>query len=153
MTCINLAISSFSLLAAIASAIAAWKSAASAKFANTLVKESLTKRAQSDGFLKVLVELSRIYRLLNDFISKDITDFEFETVLNGKAAVNLLTLLKELEALSPQLRASLKEDAALIDLLKRMSAKNFVASSDDLNILQNLINLLQTCQRKELSSP
>ncbi len=153
MNCINLAISVCSLLAAIASAIAAWKSATSAKAANTLAKEVLTKRAQSELFLKVLLELAHIHRLITDFINNDSSDADFSMVFDGKAAAELLPLLKELEALSPQFRISLKENTSLIDLLKRASSEHFGASTDDLNLLQHMIDLLLNCQRKELSNP
>ena len=153
MNCINLAISACSLLAAIASAIAAWKSAISAKTANTLAKEALTKRAQSELFLKVLLELTRIHRLLADFINDAPSDADFSMVFDGKAAAELLPLLKELNALSPKLRTAFKEDATLVYLLKRMSSQGYSTSADDLMLLQNMIDLLQNSQRKELSNP
>lgn len=153
MSCINLAISVCSLLAAIASAIAAWKSATSAKTANTLAKEALTKRAQSELFLKVLLELARIHRLMTDFINNDNNDSDFSMVFDGKAAAELLPLLKELDALSPKLRTAFKEDASLANLLKRMSSQGYSTSTDDLMLLQNMIDLLQNSQRKELSNP
>ena len=128
MDYINLIISVCSLLAAIAAAIAAWKSAASAKTANTLAKETLTKRAQSELFLKVLLELARIYRLMDDFINNDPSDDDFSKVFDGKAATELLPLLKELDALSPKFRASFKDDTSLADLLKRMSSEYYGAS-------------------------
>lgn len=153
MNYINFAISSCSLLAAIVSAIAAWKSATSAKIANTLAKEALSKRAQSEQFLKVYLELARINRLMTDFINNDNNDTDFSMVFDGKAAVGLLPLLKELAALSPEFRASFKEDTTLADLLKRMSSQGYNASKDDLILLQNMIDLLQNSQRKELSNP
>ena len=153
MDYINLIISVCSLLAAIAAAIAAWKSAASAKTANTLAKETLTKRAQSELFLKVLLELARIYRLMDDFINNDPSDDDFGKVFDGKAAAELLPLLKELDALSPKFRASFKDDSSLADLLKRMSSEYYGASKDDLNLLQKIIDLLQNSQREELSNP
>ncbi len=153
MDYINLIISVCSLLAAIAAAIAAWKSAASAKTANTLAKETLTKRAQSELFLKVLLELARIYRLMDDFINNDPSDDDFSKVFDGKAATELLPLLKELDALSPKFRASFKDDTSLADLLKLMSSEYYGASKDDLNLLQKIIDLLQNSQREELSNP
>lgn len=153
MDYINLIISVCSLLAAIAAAIAAWKSAASSKTANTLAKETLTKRAQSELFLKVLLELARIYRLMDDFINNDPSDDDFSKVFDGKAATELLPLLKELDALSPKFRASFKDDTSLADLLKRMSSKHYGASKDDLNLLHKIIDLLQNSQREELSNP
>ena len=109
MNSINLVVSVCSLLAAIASAIAAWKSATSAKAANTLAKEALTKRAQSELFLKVLLELARIHRLMTDFVNNDSNDADFSKVFDGKAAAELIPLLKELGALSPQLEPPLKQ--------------------------------------------
>ncbi|CBL46552.1 hypothetical protein HDN1F_29690 [gamma proteobacterium HdN1] len=153
MSYINLAISVCSLLAAIASALAAWKSATSAKAANALAKEALTKRAQSELFLKVLLELARIHRLMTDFINNDNNDADFSMVFDGKAAAELLPLLKELDALSPKLRAAFKKDVLLADLLERMSSQGYSASADDLMLLQNMIDLLQNSQRKELSNP
>lgn len=150
---INLAISVCSLLAAIASAIAAWKSATSAKASNTLAKETLTKRAQSELFLKVLLELARIHRLMSDFINNDNSDADFSMVFDGNTAVELLPLLKELDALSPQFRVSCKENTWLADLLKRLSSRPFCPSEEDLRILQKMIDLLQNSQRKELSNP
>ena len=113
----------------------------------------LTKRAQSELFLKVLLELAHIHRLITDFINNDSSDADFSMVFDGKAAAELLPLLKELEALSPQFRISLKENTSLIDLLKRASSEHFGASTDDLNLLQHMIDLLLNCQRKELSNP
>lgn len=154
MNCIiNLAISVCSLLAAIASAIAAWKSATSSKAANILAQEALTKRAQSELFLKVLLELGRIHRLMADFINIDSSDADFIMVFDGKAATELLPLLKELDALSPKFRVSFKEASPLVDLLKRMSSKGYDPSKDDLILLQNMIDLLQNSQRMELSNP
>ncbi len=153
MNWINLAIAICSLLAAIASAIAAWKSATSANSANTLAKEALTKRAQSELFLKVLLELARIHRLMTGFINNDHSDADFSMVFDGKAAAELLPLLKELDALSSKFRVSFKEDISLADLLKRMSSKCYHASRDDLILLQNIIDLLQKSQREELSNP
>jgi hypothetical protein len=152
MNCINLTISACSLLAAIASAIAAWKSATSAKTANTLAKEALTKRAQSELFLKVLLELASIHRLMTDFINNDNNDADFSMVFDGRTAAELLPLLKELGALSPKFRASFREETSLADLLKRMSSQGYSASTDDLTLLQNMIDLLQNSQRKELSN-
>ncbi|MFM5220560.1 hypothetical protein [Aeromonas caviae] len=153
MNCINLAISVCSLLAAIASAVAAWKSATSAKTANTLAKEALTKHAQSELFLKVLLELARIHRLMTDFINNDNSDTDFSMVFDGQAAAELLPLLKELDALSPKFRASIKEDSSLADLLSRMSSKSYMAIQADLILLQDMIDLLQNSQREELSNP
>lgn len=153
MNCINLAISVCSLLAAIASAIAAWKSSTSAKTANTLAKEALTKRAQSELFLKVLLELARIHRLMTDFINNNNSDADFTMVFDGKASAELLPLLKELDALSPKFRASFKEDTSMADLLKRMSSASYGASMNDLILLQDIIDLLQNSQREELSNP
>ena len=153
MSCINLAISVCSLLAAIASAIAAWKSATSAKTANTLAKEALTKHAQSELFLKVLLELARIHRLMTDFINNDNSDTDFSMVFDGQAAAELLPLLKELDALSPKFRACIKEDSSLADLLSRMSSKSYMAIQADLILLQDMIDLLQNSQREELSNP
>ena len=153
MNSINLAISVCSLFAAIASAIAAWKSATSSKAANTLAKEALTKRAQSELFLKVLLELARIHRLMTDFVNNDSNDADFSKVFDGKAAAELLPLLKELDALSPQFRVSIKTNTSLTDFLKRLSSEHFGASVDDLHLLKNLIDQLQNCQRKELNTP
>ena len=153
MNSINFAFAFCSLLAAIASAIAAWKSATSANAANTLAKEALTKRAQSELFLKVLLELARIHRLMADFINNDSNDTDFSEVFDGKAAAELLPLLKELDALSPQFRASIRENASLTDFLKRLSSGHFCASADDLNLLKIMIDQLQNCQRKELINP
>ena len=74
-------------------------------------------------------------------------------LFDGKAAAELLLLLKELDALSPKLRAAFKEDASLADLLKRMSSQGYSTSTDDLMLLKNMIDLLQNTQRKELSNP
>lgn len=153
MNCINLAISVCSLLAAVASAIAAWKSAASATTANTLAKEALTKRAQSELFLKVLLELARIHRLMTDVIKSAPSDADFTKICDGKAAEELLPLLKELEALSPKFRAFFKEDTSRADLLKRMSSNTYHPSGKDLILLENIIDLLQNAQREELSKP
>lgn len=152
MNYINLAISACSLFAAIASAIAAWKSATSAKTANTLAKEALTKRAQSELFLKVLLELARIHRLMTDFISNDNNDEDFSMVFDGGTVAVLLPLFKELEALSPKFRNSFREDTSLADLLQRMSSRGYCASSDDLILIQKIIDLLQNSQRMELSN-
>lgn len=153
MSCINLAISVCSLLAAIASAIAAWKSATSAKNANTLAKEALTKRAQSKLFLKVLLDLARIHRLLDDFTNGALSDADFSMVFDGKTAAELLRLLKELYALSPKLSTAFKEDTSLEDLLQRMSSEGYTPSKEDFMLLQKMIDLLQNSQRKELSNP
>ena len=153
MNCINLAISVCSLLAAIAAAIAAWKSATSAQTANTLAKEALTQRAQSELFLKVLLELARIHRLMTDFINNNNSDADFSMVFDGKAASELLPLLKELDALSPKFRASFREDTSMADLVKRMSSGYYGASMNDLILLQEIIDLLQSSQREELSNP
>ena len=74
-------------------------------------------------------------------------------VFDGKAAAELLPLLKELEALSPKFRLSQKGSTSLTDLLKRLSSKHFGASTDDLTLLQQMIDLLLDYQRKELSTP
>lgn len=150
---INLAITVCALLAAVASAIAAWHSATSSKAANILAKEALTKRAQSELFLKVLQELARIHRVMTDFICGDSSDVDFSTVFDGKTAVELVALLKELNALSPQVRSAFKGDVALIDLLERMSSGGYGASESDLTLLQNMIDLLHNSQRLELSNP
>lgn len=153
MNGINLVISVCSLLAAIASAVAAWKSATSAKTANSLAKEALTKRAQSELFVKVLLELARIHRLMTDFINNNNSDADFSMVFDGKAAAELLPLLKEVNALSPKFRASFREDASMADLLQRMSSKYYGASMNDLIILEEVIDLLQKSQREELRNP
>ena len=153
MNCINLAITVCSLLAAIASAIAAWKSATSAKAANTLAKEALTKRAQSELFLKVLLELARIHRLVSNVINNDSDDADFSEVFDGKATSELLPLLQELDALSRIFRLSFREKTSLVDLLRRMSSQYYSPSMDDLTLLQDTINLLQKSQREELSKP
>ncbi len=152
MNYINLAISTFALFAAIASAIAAWKSVTSAKTANTLAKEALTKRAQSELFLKVLLELARIHRLMTDFISNNNNDEDFNIVFDGRTVAELLPLFKELEALSPRFRDSFREDKSLADCLQRMSSRCYCASSDDLILIQKIIDLLQNSQRMELSN-
>lgn len=153
MNYINLAISVFSLLAAIASAIAAWKSSTSAKAANTLAKEALTKRAQSELFLKALLELARIHRLMTDVLNDDSSDADFIKIFDGKAASELLPLLKELDALSPQFRISIQANTSLTDFMKRLSSGHFSTSPGDLNLLKNMIDQLQNCQRNELSNP
>jgi hypothetical protein len=119
----------------------------------TLAKEALTKRAQSELFLKVLLKLARIHRLMTDFVNNDSNDADFSKVFDGKAAAELLPLLKELDALSPQFRVSIKTNTSLTDFLKRLSSEHFGASVDDLHLLKNLIDQLQNCQRKELSTP
>ena len=103
--------------------------------------------------IKVLLELARIHRLMTDFINNDNNDADFSMLFDGKAAAELLLLLKELDALSPKLRAAFKEDASLADLLKRMSSQGYSTSTDDLMLLKNMIDLLQNTQRKELSNP
>lgn len=133
MSCIDPVISFFSMLAAIASAIAAWKSAASAKTANTLAREALTKRVQSEIFMKVLSELARIYRLMFDFCNGNPNDTDFTKVFDGNAPIELLPLLKELEALSPKFRESFNGSTSLIDFLKRMSSKGYSSSKRRLN--------------------
>lgn len=150
---VKVAIPVCSLLAAIASAIAACKSAASANAANALAKEVLTKRAQSELFLKVLLELARIHRLMADFISGGDSDADFCLVFDGKAAGELRLLLQELNALSPHSRVSLKEDSSLTGFLKRLSSAPFVPSKEDLDLLQRIIDLLHNCHRQELNTP
>src|SRR5690606_2662767 len=146
MNCINLATSACSMFAAIASAIAAWKSATSAKTANTLAKETLTKRAQSELFLKVLLELACIHRLIADFIHDYQGDHDFRMMCDGKVAAELLPLLKEPDAFSPKFSASFKEDTSLGDLLNRISSEYYSASKGDLALLQNMIDRLQNSQ-------
>lgn len=153
MSFLNLAIPVCSLLAATASAIAAWNSATAAKASNILAQEALIKRAQSELFLKVMLELVRIHRLMTAFINADSSDADFCTVFDGKVVAELLSLLEDLNALSPKFRASFTKEALLGDLLQRMSCKGYVASKDDLILLQIMIDILQDSQRKELSSP
>ena len=153
MNCINLVISICLLLATIASAIAAWQSTVSAKIANTLAKEALTKRAQSELFVKVLLELARIHSLMSAFMRGDSTDSDFCRVFDGKAAVELLPLLNELNALSPKFRNAFKQNAEMTDLIERMSSKGYYPSKPHLELLDAIIDLLQKTQREELSKP
>lgn len=136
MNYINLAISACSLFATIAEAIAAWKSATSAKTANTSSKEALAKRAHSELFLSVLQELARIHSLMTDFISNNNNDADFSIVFDDGIAAELLPLLKELDALSPKFRISFKGDTSLADLLKRMSSIGYCASRVDLILVK-----------------
>lgn len=154
MTYINLIISFFSMLATIAAAVAAYKSATSAKAANSLAKEVLTKRAQYELFSKVLLELAHIHSLMTDFINnEEQSDADFMMTMSGNINIELRALLKKLNALSPKFRESFKEDGSLDDLLKRMSLKNYMPSDDDLVIVYKMIDLLIKSQREELSNP
>lgn len=134
-------------LAAAASAIAAAFSYRSSKTANALAKYALTKKAQSELFTTILLELADLQRLEseNPLIQQD-TDFK------GKDSryIELGKQLQRLMALSPCFKRLIEDNDRASAFLANL-ANQSTSIRIEVDQLEAIISALQQAHRNELN--
>jgi hypothetical protein len=135
------------IVAAAASAIAAFFSYCSSRTANTLAKYALTKKAQSELFTTILLELADLLRLES---ANALTQQDTEFLGKNPRYVELGKQLQRLKALSPCFKRLIEDNnrasAFLADLANEST---FILI--DVDQLEPIISILQQAHRNELN--